>query len=713
MEGKRRILVVEDSKTQAMKLEYLLYRNQFEPLIAENGEAALKLSLEHEPDLIISDIVMPEMSGYEFCLLVRSTEKIKNIPVILLTALSETKDIIKGLECGASNFITKPYRDEYIIKQIHTLLANNELRSQQDLEKGIPLRFNNEDFYITSDRSQILDILITTYETAITKNLSLRKAEADLKNLNMQLEHMVIEKTAHLTREIEQRKKAQIEISRLSNVVHQAKSVIVITDLDGNIEYANPKFTDVTGYTLEEVIGKNPRFLKSGKHDDAFYREIWEKVLAGKEWRGEFINKKKNGELFYEVASIFDIRDDDGIVRNLAKISEDVTQRKLDEERLENYFNSILADIELASSVQSYLLPEWLVHENNLSVTSVYTPSEKVGGDIFDVIHLTDSKYVVYVGDISGHGIQAALIMTAVKSTINMLVNIQKEDIQPHAIINKLNEILSKDFFQSNYMTIIFCLVDLKENTIKYLNAGHPAIIEYNKISGKTQILDIESSIPVGWMGNYQYEVSEQVEVELSEDSVYFLYTDGLFECLNVEGSELGVKGFTSFLSEYSKEMNKIILPFMLKQKLIDEKYDLTGDDFTLLTLQKYEDSGENDRLLLRYSNKTRKKVNEKYSAFVIDNFSDESYLTVINSIIASHVSEICSVREQKDVNNAILIQLIVRDGIEITFWETCTAKSSKELKEKNYIVDCNFKKYDLQRNFYDDIIETCVHVPF
>ena len=702
-----------------MKLEYLLFKNGYEPILADSGEQAVEMVKEKEPDLIISDILMPAMSGYEFCRQMKSFIKTRNTPLIFLSALSDTHDILKGLECGASNFLTRPCNDETLLKNIEQQLSVKTKPEGDETCEVVNLEFEGKEYIISASKSKILEILVTTYETAITKNEDLAKAQGELKNLNLQLEERVREKTAHLQTEIKERQKAESELYKLSNVVHQAKNIIVITDLEGNIEYANPRFTEITGYTLAEAIGKNPRILKSGEHDDAFYQNVWETVMAGKEWKGEFINKAKNGDLICEYASIFDIRDSNGTVRNLAKIAEDITEKKKNEVQIERLYTSLLEDIELASSVQSYLLPDWLVHENNISITSVYSPSEKVGGDIFDIIQISESQYVVYVGDISGHGVQAALIMTAVKSTINMLVNMEKSNVRPHYIVNKLNEILSKDFFQTNYLTMIFCLVDLENNTIKYLNAGHPALIEYNKHTADTKIIDLGSSIPVGWLASYQYEEDEEVMMEMSPDSIYFLYTDGLFECLNFEGMELGMSGFTKFLTKFRDNMNSIILPFMIKQLLIEENYDLKGDDFTLLTLQKFDASSMQDIILLRYTSKNRKAISMKAEAFIMKKFDDQNFYHTINSVIANYFHNIVDEHSERKVDNSILLQMKIDSDLELTFWEKFDSNKStyqidgdEGLHKKDYIMDSNFNKYPLRQNRYDEIVETIVNIP-
>lgn len=118
------------------------------------------------------------------------------------------------------------------------------------------------------------------------------------------------------------------EIRKLSRAVEQSASIILITDLKGRIEYANPKFTEVTGYTLDEVRGKNPRFMKSGRTPREHYAQLWQTILAGEEWHGEFQNVKKSGEIYWELTTISPVRNSDGVVTHFVAIKEDITGRK-------------------------------------------------------------------------------------------------------------------------------------------------------------------------------------------------------------------------------------------------------------------------------------------------------------------------------------------------------------------------------------------------
>jgi len=151
-------------------------------------------------------------------------------------------------------------------------------------------------------------------------------------------------------RDITKRKRVEGQLQKLSLAVEQSPATVVITDVQGNIEYVNPKFTQLTGYTAEEAMGQNPRILKSGLVPAETYRELWTTVLSGGEWHGEFANKKKNGELYWESASIVPIKDSGGVITHLLAVKEDITERKRAEEERQRSFEQLRA---LAARLQS------------------------------------------------------------------------------------------------------------------------------------------------------------------------------------------------------------------------------------------------------------------------------------------------------------------------------------------------------------------------
>ena len=138
-----------------------------------------------------------------------------------------------------------------------------------------------------------------------------------------------------IVQDITESKIIKERVRLLSQAVEQSPVSVVITNLNGIIEYVNPKFTQLTGYSFEEVIGKNPRILKSGEMKGDYYNELWSTILAGNDWRGEFHNKKKNEELFWEMANISPIKDDKGNIIKYVAIKEDVTEQKRVEKALE------------------------------------------------------------------------------------------------------------------------------------------------------------------------------------------------------------------------------------------------------------------------------------------------------------------------------------------------------------------------------------------
>lgn len=135
--------------------------------------------------------------------------------------------------------------------------------------------------------------------------------------------------------DITEQKIKELQIRKLTAGIINSPSSIVITDIDGNIEYVNPFFCEFNGYTYEEVIGQNPRILNSGKNSPELFKNLWSTILGGNIWTGEIENKKKNGELYWESARIAPITDDDGVIINFVAVKEDITEQKTYQVRIE------------------------------------------------------------------------------------------------------------------------------------------------------------------------------------------------------------------------------------------------------------------------------------------------------------------------------------------------------------------------------------------
>jgi len=183
-----------------------------------------------------------------------------------------------------------------------------------ELARGIPLVFTtgagDEEVAVRAMKSGADDYLVKDHERAY------------LKKLPVTIENAI------------RRHRAEEQVRKLTRAVEQSPASVVITDTEGRIEYVNPKFTSLTGYTSDEVLSKNPRILKSGEHASEFYKQLWTTILAGREWRGELHNRKKNGDLYWEQSSISPVRDREGNIAHFVAVNEDVTERKqLEEER--------------------------------------------------------------------------------------------------------------------------------------------------------------------------------------------------------------------------------------------------------------------------------------------------------------------------------------------------------------------------------------------
>ena len=173
-------------------------------------------------------------------------------------------------------------------------------------------------------------------------DISARKqAEEALRAAKEDVERQVAERTAELSaanqelqREGDVRRRAQEQILKLSRAVEQSPASVMITDPQGVIQYVNPKFTRVTGYRADEVVGQKPSVLSSGVQPPEFYRELWQTISSGKEWRGEFCNRAKDGAEFWESASISPVLDSQGRIIHYVAVKEDITEKKRQEEHI-------------------------------------------------------------------------------------------------------------------------------------------------------------------------------------------------------------------------------------------------------------------------------------------------------------------------------------------------------------------------------------------
>jgi signal transduction histidine kinase len=214
------ILIAEDSATQAQRLQHILEQHGYRVTAATNGRLALEAARHSKPALIISDVIMPEMNGYELCGRVKADALLSDVPVVLVTTLSDPHDVIRGLECRADNFILKPYDADQLLRRIQFVLVNNQMRQSEQAGMGLEIVFSGQKHFITADRLQILNLLLSTYEAAVQRNAELSSTRDTLRRTNVELQR--------LTHELEDRVLMRTRELELSNeALRQAQQALI------------------------------------------------------------------------------------------------------------------------------------------------------------------------------------------------------------------------------------------------------------------------------------------------------------------------------------------------------------------------------------------------------------------------------------------------------------------------------------------------------
>jgi PAS domain S-box-containing protein len=278
--------------------------------------------------------------------------------------------------------------------------------------------------------------------------------------------------------DITARKKDEQELLKLSTAVEQSSSAIIITDTEGLIQYVNPYFEKLTGYAPAEVIGQNPRLLKSGKTDPKTYVELWSSVTSGKIWQGEFINKKKTGEIFIENAIISPIKDEYGKIVNFVAIKQDITEKKeIDRQILQTIISTEERErTRFAQDLHDDLGP--LLSTAKLYIRSFETAKDLKHREIaINQSIKTIDEAILSIKELSNNISPHVLRNFGLTSGINSLVNKINET---KTIKISFTSGLSERLGESAESSIFRIVSELVNNTIKHANATR-AYIEINK----------------------------------------------------------------------------------------------------------------------------------------------------------------------------------------------------------------------------------------
>lgn len=184
-----------------------------------------------------------------------------------------------------------------------------------------------------------------------------------------------------ISRDITERKENELRLLQLTQAVEQSPASVIITDINGNIEYVNPQFSILTGYTYNEAIGKKTSIVKSGHTPDEVYRDMWQTILAGRTWRGEFLNKKKNGELYWEQAVMAPVLDHDGHILNFIAVKEDITGRKEAEAQLRTAYSQLEEQMKEIRGLH-HILHEQAIHDALTGLHNRHYLNETLGREL-------------------------------------------------------------------------------------------------------------------------------------------------------------------------------------------------------------------------------------------------------------------------------------------------------------------------------------------
>jgi len=264
------LLTIDDEESLRSSVAAFFEDSGFTVLQACDGRDGLEMIRAHSPDVVVTDLRMPNVDGLGVVDAVRLLDD--NLPIIVLSGAGLLADAVEALRRGAWDYLPKPLAD----------LAELEL--------------------------------------VVTRCLERARLAEESRNYHENLEALVKERA--------------VELRKLSTAVEQSANSVVITDANGVIEYVNPKFTAVSGYSREEAIGQTPRILNSGKQSDSYYADLWATISSGREWRGEICNNSKDGRRYWELSSIAPVKDESGTIINYVSIKEDISGRKLHEEQL-------------------------------------------------------------------------------------------------------------------------------------------------------------------------------------------------------------------------------------------------------------------------------------------------------------------------------------------------------------------------------------------
>jgi len=428
--------------------------------------------------------------------------------------------------------------------------------------------------------------------------------------------------------DLTERKKAEKRLKSQSAALKSAANGIVITNTQGEIEWVNPSFTRLTGYSWKEVIGENPRVLSSGKHDTAYFKNMWETVTKGGVWHDEIINKKKNGDLFHEEMTITPILNDEQEIVQFVAIKQDITERKRLEEIVIKAKQRMEDELNVAKDIQMSMLPlifPAFPQRGEIDIHADLIPAREVGGDFYDFYFLDENHICFVVGDVSGKGVPAALMMAVTKT---LLKSRATNDKSTASILTHVNNEIAKDNDTFMFITVFIAILNTNTGELVYSNAGHnPSFIIKSGGKKVLKLSDLHGPV-IGAMEEMTYSESK---LYIDKDDIVIAYTDGVTEAQNKDEELYSDPKFVDFLENWK---------FSTPKKLIED---------IITSVKEHEDGAEQfddiTALAVQYCQESNSMINDSISFIVKNEIQD------IN-IAVEHFEGFC---EKNEINLAIV----------------------------------------------------------
>lgn len=332
-----RILIVEDSRAQAENLRYVLENEGYSVDSAGDGVAALQAIAEQKPDLVITDVNMPSMDGYELCRRIKQDPGTAQVPVMLLTALSDPADVIRGLECGADSFTVKPFEERSLLTRVSYMLLNRHLLEADRVGMGLEIVFDGNKYMINSDRLQILNLLLSSYQEAVEQGRALLKAQGELEEWNRRLEQKVNERTEALRLEVLERRAAEEALRRNEQNLRVAIASVDIALFrqDRELKYTWLLYSK-SDLSHEDMLGKEDADMMSSE-DAKVLTALKEEVLeTGRAMHSTIEITVASGEKRHYYIVVEPEQNGAGEIVGLTGSSLDITERRLLEQTLQH-----------------------------------------------------------------------------------------------------------------------------------------------------------------------------------------------------------------------------------------------------------------------------------------------------------------------------------------------------------------------------------------